>query len=298
MPDFTVPQLDPPPSLLDFLRQQIPNAPTAYLRQLVKKGKVLRQGGPLTEEYALQPGDLIQLPQSARLLELLEAPAVSPVALQILYESREILVVDKPAGLAVHAGEGHREDNLQQRVSHHLESSGRNFQVAPVQRLDLETSGPVLFGKGRRACAELGKLLMQHQVDKIYLALVLGKTAGSGALESQLKAKGKRKEARSSFRALARNNACSLLEVGLHTGRQHQIRRQLADEGHPLFGDRRYGGPCPDQLPRLFLHCSRLHLLDPFSGALLEIDSPLPDELQQFLLSQGLDVPGQPLSSS
>jgi len=291
MPEFIVDQNDQPLSLEQFLQQRIPAAPAAYLKQLVKKGKVTGHRGPLAASATLQAGERIRLPDSARLLELLEAELAAPGPLEILYESREFLVVNKPAGVAIHAGEGHRQDNLAARASACLAARGLGFKVAPIHRLDLETSGPVLFGKGKKACGELGKLFMRHAVEKSYLALVCGRTAGSGRLESVLSAKGKEKAVRTDFRALARSDRASLLELQLHTGRQHQIRRQLAELGHPIFGDRRYRGPCPSDLSRLFLHCRRLRFDDPFTAVPIEIDSPLPQELAGFLLHIGIELP-------
>lgn len=170
-----------------------------------------------------------------------------------------------------------------------LEQRGEKFTVAPVHRLDLETSGPVMFGKGRQACGRFGQLFMKNEVEKYYLALVKGKPPGSGVLHSTLTAKGKEKEASSAFHALYRSDTVSLLEVHLFTGRQHQIRRQLAGLGHPIFGDRRYGGPCPDVLPRLFLHCSRLSFVDPYSNASMTIEAPLPNDLKQTLPTLGVE---------
>jgi len=287
MPIFSVEKSAEGQSLLEFLQQKIPAAPPAYLKQLIKKGKVTSCSGVLTSSQSLVAGDEVQLPDSGRLLELLAAPVPLVTALGILYESREILVVDKPAGLAIHSSQGHETDNLTARVEQLLRERGLKFQVAPVHRLDLETSGPVLFGKGKDACGRLGQLFMRQEVDKYYRALVVGKTAGSGRLESPVVAKGKEKAARTDFRAFARNENASFLELQLHTGRQHQIRKQLADQGHPLFGDQRYQGPCPEQLARMFLHCCRLSFVDPFSAAPIEIESPLPEELAAFLPAVG-----------
>jgi 23S rRNA-/tRNA-specific pseudouridylate synthase len=130
---------------------------------------------------------------------------------------------------------------------------------------------------------------MRNEVEKRYLALVAGKTVGSGVLHSAVPAKGKLKEAHTSFRALARSEEASLLELTLHSGRQHQIRRQFADLGHPLFGDLRYGGPCPAALPRTFLHCKQLAFVDPYNGAAVVIDCPLPADLDAFLSDIGLE---------
>lgn len=288
MSEFIVEKEETNLSVAEFLQRRIPAAPPAYLKQLLKKGKICGPDGPLAAGDRLPLAAHIKLPDSERLQELLQIPLGAASGVSILYESREILVVDKPAGLAIHASEGHETDNLTQRVETLLKERGSRFSVAPVHRLDLETSGPVLFGKGKDACSQLGRLFIRQAVDKCYLALVVGKTPGSGELHSQLSAKGKLKDAHSSYRALQRNAQASLLELTLITGRQHQIRRQLAELGHPLFGDQRYRGPCPAVLPRMFLHCSRLAFVDPFNAAPIAIDCPLPEDLAQFLAQVGM----------
>lgn len=274
---------------LDFLQQRIPAAPAGYLRQLLKNGKIQGARGPLRASDRLHDETQLRLPDSGRLQELLDAPPPPPSAVEILFETREILVVAKPAGLAMHAGVGHEDDHLTGRVSALLSARGDRFMVAPVQRLDLETSGPVLFGKGKTACAELGRVFMRHEVEKDYLALVQGQLRGEQhagqTLTSTIPAKGKLKEATTDFQVLGRAEGGTLLSLRIHSGRQHQIRRQLAAIGHPLFGDRRYGGPCPAALPRLFLHCRRLAFHDPFNGAPLDFRAPLPSDLHQFLVT-------------
>jgi RluA family pseudouridine synthase len=287
MPTLTVKSSEQQLTVLEFLQRRIPAAPRAFLRQLLKKGRVLGETGPLAEQDQLPSGATLRLPDSGRVRELLVAAPPASAQVRILFESRETLVADKPAGLAVHAGVGHEQDNLTCRLKGLLAERGDRFTIAPIHRLDLETSGPVIFGKGKLACGELGRLFMRDEVEKQYLALVVGRTAGSGTLQSAVPAKGKQKEARTSFRALERTDTASLLELTLHSGRQHQIRRQLADLGHPLFGDRRYGGPCPDILPRTFLHCTHLAFVDPYSGATVVIDSPLPAELDKALTELG-----------
>ncbi|MEA3544929.1 MAG: RluA family pseudouridine synthase [Thermodesulfobacteriota bacterium] len=289
MPEFIVTKEDTDLTAEQFLHQHIPAAPVGYLRQLFKKGKVKSADKNIAADDCLTVEAKIILPNSDRIRELLFAPQDSRPQLDILYESREILIVNKPAGLAIHKGKGHERDNLTDRVTAFLAARGDKFQVAPVQRLDLETSGPVLFGKGKKACAELGKLFMQGEVQKTYLALVDGKLLGRGDLLSDIPAKGKLKTARTSYQTLVGSDTVSLLEIQLHTGRQHQIRRQLADAGHPLYGDRRYKGPCPRKLPRLFLHCRKLAFVDPFSHQRREVNCPLPKDLSRFLPQIGID---------
>jgi len=278
--------------VIAILSRRIPAAPLPYLRQLLKSGKITTASGALNEEDILGVGDAVFLPASRRLLKMMAQQNASFHDPEILYESREILIVNKVAGLAVHAASGHEEDNLTRRVAELVRQRKESFRIAPIHRLDLESSGPVLFGKGKKACAELGKLFMERQVEKSYLALVSGRFDGEGTIEGTLAAKGKKKETRSLFRSVSATAGATLLELHLITGRQHQIRRQMAELGHPLFGDRRYGGPCPPALKRLFLHCRRLAFTDPFSGAALTVESPLPPELGEFAAAMELTSPG------
>jgi RluA family pseudouridine synthase len=285
MPHLTVASHEEKLTVLEFLRRRIPTAPPAYLRQLLKKGKIRSAAAPLAAGEVLAAGDLVQLPASRLLEEMLAQPARPPHGVEILFESREILVVNKGAGLAVHAAGGQEEDNLTQRVRELSRGRGERFLVAPIHRLDLGTSGPVLFGKGREACGQLGRMFMAGGVEKRYLALAAGRLDGQGTLSGMVPAKGKEKAAATGFRALAGNDFTTLLELRLLTGRRHQIRRQLAEYGHPLFGDRRYGGPCPPALQRLFLHCRHLAFVDPFTSLPLTVAAPLPVELARFAAS-------------
>ena len=269
-------------SALSFLEQKIPAAPRSYLRQLLRKGKVGCNHAQLTEGSNLQPGDRVTLAESFRLRELL----ATPPQLDILYETRELLIVNKPVGLAIHRSKGHEEDNLHARLESLMKTRKASFSVAPVHRLDLETSGPVLFAKGRQAASRLGQLFMAGQAGKHYLALVAGEVNGSGLLSTPVSAKGKLKEAATEFRSIASEGGLSLLELELHSGRTHQIRQQLAAAGHPLAGDQRYHGPMLAGLTRMFLHCCRLTLPDPFGGPTIAIDCPLPADLAEFLRQQ------------
>ncbi|MFA5701595.1 MAG: RluA family pseudouridine synthase [Desulfuromonas sp.] len=279
MHTFTVKEYEAGLPLLQFLQEQIPAAGLGYVRQLIKKGRISSAGQVCTENTLLTCGQTIQVRDSARLRELCAEVSVSAAALNILYESAQMLVVDKPAGLAVHTGSGHEGDNLTARVQAYLQ--GKPFQVSPIHRLDAGTSGPVLFGKGKKSCAALGALFMRHEVEKVYVALVRGNMQGSGVLAHTLSAKGKRKPCFTGFVTRKRCAKASLVELTLVTGRQHQIRRQLAEIGHPIVGDSRYGG---DDLPGLrhpFLHCCSIAFNDPFSGAPLKIESALPHPLQE-----------------
>jgi RluA family pseudouridine synthase len=272
-------------SALEVLRRRVPAAPAAYLRQLLRRGKVRLGGAPVAEAELLRAGERLTLPDSRRLGELLQ-----PGGVRILFEDPEALVVFKPAGLAVHRGEGHEADNLTDRVRALLQARGERFTAAPVHRLDAATSGPVLFGKGRRAIAALGGLFMTRQVEKVYLALAAGELVGEGLLSTAVPAKGRLREAATSWRALGSGGGFTLLELRLETGRTHQIRRQLAEAGHPLAGDRRYGGAAPAGLTRLFLHGRRLGWPQP-GGERRMVVCPLPEELHGVLDLLGIADP-------
>ena len=288
MPKYivTASEIDLP--IEQFLSEQIPAAPIAYLRQLLKKEKVVCANVALKEGDLVSEDAVIILPDSKRLAEFIANKQMVKPTIDVLYESHEIMIVYKPAGLAIHNGKGHERDNLTSRVGDFLIARGDKYMAAPIQRLDLETSGPVLFGKGRKGCSELGKVFMSGEVTKTYLALVSGKLLGRGELVSEIPAKGKLKVASTNYQALASSDTASLLEIQLQTGRQHQIRRQLSDAGHPLYGDRRYRGSCPQKLSRIFLHCRRLAFVDPFTQQQVDINCPLPRELARFLLEIGI----------
>lgn len=275
-------------SAAEFLQRKISVAPAAYLGQLFKKGKVLRGGLPLVTDTPLCAGDVIALPESARLIELLALSQQQPAPPVVLFENSMLLIADKPAGLAVHASVGHETTNLTALLQQQADQEQKKYRISPVQRLDLETSGACLFGKGRKALGELGKLLMEHELKKTYLALVPGEYHGSEKLVSEVRAKGKIKEAGCLVKSLVSNETASLLQIDLLSGRQHQIRQQLAQQGCPLFGDRRYHGPCPLELPRVFLHSYKLFFHSPFGGDPIDVKAPLPDELKQFLNQVGL----------
>lgn len=287
---LNVGETDKDSSLIEFLQRSIPAAPAGYLNQLIRKGKVKCEGVLLDARSSLVPSQKVALPDSGRLRDLIELSRKQPPAPVVLFENSEILIVDKPSGLAVHASSGHEELNLTDQLQKRALQQKEKFKIAPVQRLDLETSGVILFGKGRKALAELGQLLMDRQLKKTYLALVQGDYQGPEELTSEVLAKGKIKLARCRIKVLQRSDAASLLEIELLTGRQHQIRQQLADQGHPLYGDRRYHGPCPDDLTRIFLHSYRLFFHSPFGGEPVEVVAELPVALKSYLKAQGLDL--------
>ncbi len=283
-------------TVLAFLQQQIPAAPIAYLRQLIRSGRLRLNHQATSDRALLQPGDTLSLPASQRLTRLMEESQREQI--EVLLEGPDFLAVYKPAGLAVHRGAGHEEDNLTRRVSNWLQRRKLPFSAVPVHRLDVGTSGPVLFAKGRRAASTLGKLLMAGLVKKHYLALVAGEVAETGELQTPVPAKGQLRTAVTRYRRLSGNSSYSLLQLELLSGRKHQIRRQLADAGHPLIGDGRYGGPVLPDSQHLFLHCCTLSWPDPSGDRRHTVSCPLPADLQVLLAAVGIKAPDTPVESS
>lgn len=274
--------------LLDALALRIPAAPRGYLHQLVCKGRVCGDGQALAEETVVTSGMRLTLPASARLLELAGAGGIPPWAL--LYEDQSAMVIDKPAGLAVHLAVGH-DDNLTSRAARFVALRHAPYRVAPVHRLDIGTSGPVLFAKGRHAAGRFGQLLMDGRIRKDYLALAGGTTPLHGELTTPVPDGEALKPALTRYRRLRATERFTLLTLELLTGRPHQIRRQLADAGWPLVGDRRYGGPGWPELTHPFLHCHRLCFPALDTDAIRRVECPLPPALAVILTDAGLELP-------
>jgi 23S rRNA pseudouridine955/2504/2580 synthase len=275
-------------AVLDILQQHIPAAPLSYLRQLLRRGKVYSDGIALGEESHLHGYETLQLPDSARLRELCDSPLPK---VTILLETEALLAVFKPAGLAIHSSVNHMGDNLTDRVRTLIHHRKAPYKIAPAHRLDIGTSGPVLFGKGRKATAELGRLLQAGQIKKTYLALVHGIPPDSGTLTTEVQVQDKIKEAATRFRVLGRCGNAALLEIELLSGRKHQIRQQCSDAGWPVYGDTRYGGPALIGLERLFLHCWQLSCSAMGESHHFFISSPLPGDLRTILRTMHIDLP-------
>lgn len=275
-------------AVLDILQQHIPAAPQSYLRQLLRRGKVCSNGIALDEESHLHGHETLQLPNSGRLQELCDSPLPK---VTILLETEAFLVVFKPAGLAIHSSVNHTEDNLTDRVRALISHRKALYKVAPAHRLDIGTSGPVLFGKGRKFTAELGRLLQEGQIKKSYLALVHGVPPESGTLTTEVQVQDKIKEAATRFWVRGRCDNAALLEIELLSGRKHQIRQQCSDAGWPVYGDSRYGGPTLAGLDRLFLHCWQLSWPTGEEAPQFCVSSPLPGDLRTILRTMHIDFP-------
>lgn len=277
------------------------------LRRLVMAGAVRVDGRVLRRPaFALRAGALVEAAVDPSRLPAEPAPA-APAPLRVLFEDDLLLAVDKPAGLAFHAGADPRRPHLVGRVSAWLASRapGASAGVEPYlgvhQRLDRDTSGVVLFAKSAAANPGLAAQFEGRAVEKTYLAVVarpsrlpprawsceqpLGRV-GRGRQGALAPAEGGR-AARTDFRLLEVGPRALLVEARPRTGRQHQVRVHLALAGLPILGDPVYGRERDACATRLLLHAARLRLRHPVSGAELVVECLPPPEFRAALAAAG-----------
>lgn len=221
------------------------------------------------------------------------------IALSVLYEDDDLVAIDKPAGMVVHAGAGIHSGTLVNALLHRFESLSNvagDLRPGIVHRLDQFTSGVLLVAKTDKAHQNLAAQFATRRVQKTYLSLVNGNVKAECArIEKPISRDPVRRErmtarlaagriAWSEYRVLQRYGTCTYLEVRIGTGRTHQIRVHLASIGHPVVGDRLYGAP-PSDLNRYFLHARRIQFEQPSSGVAITLESPLAPELEAWLAS-------------
>jgi 23S rRNA pseudouridine955/2504/2580 synthase len=285
----------------NYLLGELKGVPRSHVYRLIRSGQVRVNSGRTNPSYRLQAGDKVRVPPVG--VRSAERPAATPERLdwlgeRIIHEDARILVLDKPAGLAVHGGSGVSLGVIE--ALRLLKPECKDLELA--HRLDRDTSGCLLLAKRRSALRVLHELLREGQVDKRYLTLVKGRwpegetkidaplvTHRVGG-EARVKVDESGKEARSTFRLLDRyGKTASLLEVSIDTGRTHQIRVHALHAGHPVAGDERYGDRDFDEylksfgLKRMFLHAHSLSFDWPETGEPFSASAPLPDDLKAVL---------------
>ena len=270
------------------------------VQQLIANGSALVNGQKSKAGYMLRDGDEIHLSSFAPAIHMGPAKPTA-IDLEIVYEDADLLVVNKPAGMVVHPAPGHHDDTLVNALLAYLpalQESKETLRPGIVHRLDKDTSGLIIIAKTARAQSALIKQMKQHTIIKRYLALVEGNVAlDQGSIDAPIgrdprhrqqmaiTAVGSR-EARTHFKVLERYARHTLLLLQLETGRTHQIRLHLKAIGHPVVADQIYGsGNVFKRAPlnRQFLHAYQLRFTHPFSGETLELEAPLPADLQAVL---------------
>lgn len=294
-------EADRPAARLDqLLAGLFPELSRSQLQKLIRQGRVLISGQTTRPGAKVQPGDLITL-----WLPAPEPVTVQPetIPLDIIFEDDDLIVLDKPAGLVVHPAHGHQRGTLVNALLARypdlaaLDPAGPDSTGRPglVHRLDRDTSGLMIVARTPTALRHLQRQFKARTVEKIYLALVFGRPqAPEGIIDVPLgrdprqrqkfAARPDGKPARTHFRLLEDYGHYSLLQIGLETGRTHQIRVHLAWLGCPVVGDTVYGRKKNALgLSRQFLHAWRLRFQHPRSGQTLQLEAPLAEDLQAVL---------------
>src|ERR1700676_42644 len=295
-----------------FLTARLESVSRARVQEMIAEGNVLVNDAPAKASLKLRGGERINVLGEAQRTPL--KAIAEDIPLDIVYEDDDLAVINKPAGMMVHAGAGATEDarnrgTLVNALLHHLQSlSGVGGELRPgiVHRLDKETSGLIIVVKNDEAHRKLGAQFAAREVKKKYVALVHGwvkKDSGTIAQNiSRDPVRRMRMTARlqggraavTHYRVVRRLDTkfgkLTLLDVKIDTGRTHQIRVHVAAMGHPVVGDTMYGAPKQARgknavivLARNFLHAAELEFRHPRTGETVSLKSELPEELRGFL---------------
>ena len=282
-----------------FLGGLDPVGSRSAAQRLIEAGAVTVDGSVRAKRHALAEGARVRV-------ELPGAPdpadprAGEGVPYEIVLEDDHLLVVDKPAGVVVHPAPGHATGTLAQALAGRAAGGGEPWRPGIVHWLDRDTSGLMVVAKSDPVHRALQALIRARELDREYLALVEGRPdARTGTIDAPIgRDRAHRelmsvrsdspREARTHFEVLEAYPRTTLLRVRLETGRTHQIRAHMAAIGHPVCGDRQYGGAESGRrlgLTRQFLHSANLRFTHPVSGATTACESKPPADLRHILLA-------------
>ena len=287
----------------NFLMRTCKGVPKSHIYRILRSGEVRVNKGRIGAEYKLQMGDLVRIPP-IRVAEPSESRGkiVPSATFPIVFEDEHLLIINKPAGVAVHGGSGVSFGVIEQLRQAYPQAKFLEL----VHRLDRETSGVLMLAKKRSALVGLHEQIRENRMDKRYLACVRGEWTDArrivkATLHKYLTPEGERRvrvqedgqSAHTIFNLVERFDGYALLEAELKTGRTHQIRVHLQHLGTPILGDEKYGdyafnrelsrSDAKPQLKRMFLHAYKLKLTHPASVAPLLVEAPLPPECERFL---------------
>jgi 23S rRNA pseudouridine1911/1915/1917 synthase len=276
--------------LRDVFKKKLPVS-HALLARLKAQEKIRVNGQIAHTNYRLQPGDRITVD-----LNLDEASDILPqnIPLDIIYQDDDIMVINKPPGMAIHPIKGKTTDTLANAVTYYWSQRGESRLFRPINRLDKDTSGLVLVGKSQYAHQALFKQQKQGQVQRRYLAVVEGLVEeDKGCIDLPIgfaepgnpifrKVDVNGKAAVTHFSVIKRYSDATLLSLRLETGRTHQIRIHMSHLGHPICGDAIYGQPS-HLIARQALHAGWTSFLQPRTLIRLQFEVPLPADMQVML---------------
>jgi 23S rRNA pseudouridine1911/1915/1917 synthase len=274
---------------LDRFLASLPEIGSRGSAERVLETGVLVDGRTHAKSHRLSGGEEVEFEAPERSTPELAAEEMD---LRIAYEDEHLVVVDKPAGLVVHPAPGHATGTLVHGLLSHDIAGGDEDRPGIVHRLDRDTSGLMVVARSEEAHRRLQELVRSRELERHYLTLVVGRPRSrSGRIEAAI-GRDRRdamrhsldtdspREAVTHFTVVELFPRHALLDVRLETGRTHQIRVHLAAIDLPVAGDPVYGRPQELDLQRQFLHAARLAFTHPFTGKALDLESPLPEDLQ------------------
>jgi 23S rRNA pseudouridine1911/1915/1917 synthase len=269
----------------------LPEHSRSRIRTWIDAGRVLLAGAPADASRKVGGGERVLVDPLSDPVAASFAPQALPLA--VVHEDDAILVIDKPAGLVVHPGNGNRDGTLANALLHHAPQLAAVARAGIVHRLDKDTSGLLVVAKTEAAHTDLVRQLQARTVHREYLALAAGNIVRGGAVDAPI---GRHPVRRTSMAIVATGKAavtryevrerfrdCTLLACRLETGRTHQIRVHLASIGHPLIGDPTYGRKRGIEFRRQALHAWRLGLVHPSTRQSMQWESPLPTDFAALL---------------
>lgn len=282
-----------------FVLGHYPDSTRARIQQWIEAGRVQVNGVAAKSSLKLREGDAVAV-EPAPAPPLRAAPEEIPLV--VLYEDDDVVAIDKPAGMVVHAGAGVTSGTLVNALLHRfqqLSSGSAEERPGIVHRLDRFTSGVILAARNDRAHQSLALQFLERRVEKVYLALVHGEFAqNEGTIRKPItrdpanraRMTARLREGRSAltnWKVLERFAGFTLLEIRIGTGRTHQIRVHMANAGHPVVGDRLYGAPA--EVPgmpapqRYFLHAHRIAFAQPTTGEPIAVESSLTADIEDWM---------------
>ncbi|HEX4781985.1 MAG TPA: RluA family pseudouridine synthase [Usitatibacter sp.] len=273
------------------LARLLPGESRSRLARLIGEGLVLVDGAPAAGKRKVTSGASVEV----RLAPRVEQSAYRPeaIALDVVHEDPDVLVVNKPAGLVVHPGSGNWAGTMLNALLHRAPELSHLARAGIVHRLDKDTSGLLVVARNEPAQLALVKALAAHDVKRTYLALVRGKVAGPGKVQApigrhpvhrtRMAVVAGGKPAVTHYRVRKRFAAHTLLECDLETGRTHQIRVHLASIGHPIEGDPVYAGRAKAIFGRQALHAWKLSFAHPRTGKAMAFEAALPGDFSALV---------------
>lgn len=280
-----------------YLSDQCQEVSRSYLQKLLKDEAVLVSGKPVKSNYKVNAGDNIELSMPEAVEPEIEAEELD---LDVLYEDKDIIIINKPKGMVVHPAAGHYSGTLVNGLMAHCRQdlSGINGILRPgiVHRIDMDTTGVLIACKNDIAHNSIAEQLKEHSITRKYYAIVHGNLKddegtinapiGRHPVDRKKMSINERngREAVTHYKVLERFQQFTYVECQLETGRTHQIRVHMASIGHPLLGDAVYGpAKSPFRLQGQTLHAGVLGIIHPRSGEYMEFTAPLPDYFEDLL---------------